>query len=508
MGVIVAGHAAMRKRKFMDRTNHPVEEAQVTTDLDQPWVPRDDADAGYALYAKDRRVVVDDGTTIAYTVLGADGGEPPILLASGWSCSDSYWVDLVPRFLERGHPVVLPDTRGHGMSGLPRHPGRGARNLRDEDVAIPRLAADLLAVLDDAGVDRVVLVGHSMGVQTSLEAYRQQRDRFLALVLIAGTYENPLRTLYGTSLVDRGFGLASTAMRWVPEIVSPVWVTIGNKKVGHMGARLARAAGPKATPDAMHPYLLHLRTLEPPVMLKAAAGMRANSAADLLPTITVPTLVVAAGKDVFTPVRCSVAMHRAIPDSELIVHPDGHHTLPIEEPGPIADAMDDFLGRHDVLRAAPATPARAKAKPRKVAKAKPGKAPTKAATASASGPGDHSQPKAATVTKPRGSQARKRNVPAKTSSASTDPAGASSPTPPVGPKKAVTKAAGARGPTPPAGPQQGATKAAGSSGPTPSVGPKRAVAKAAKRRRSAPGGGASGEADDAHPPVVDRDPEG
>ena len=59
------------------------------------------------------------------------------------------------------------------MSGLPRHPGRGARNLRDEDVAIPRLAADLLAVLDDAGVDRVVLVGHSMGVQTSLEAYRQ-----------------------------------------------------------------------------------------------------------------------------------------------------------------------------------------------------------------------------------------------------------------------------------------------------------------------------------------------
>ena len=150
----------------------------MTTDLDQPWVPHDDADAGYALFAKDRRVVVDDGTTIAYTVLGADGPEPPILLASGWSCSDSYWVDLVPRFLDRGHPVVLPDTRGHGMSGLPRHPGRGARNLRDEDVAIPRLAADLLAVLDDAGLDRVVLVGHSMGVQTSLEAYRQHRDRF------------------------------------------------------------------------------------------------------------------------------------------------------------------------------------------------------------------------------------------------------------------------------------------------------------------------------------------
>ena len=309
-------------------------------------------------------------------MLGEDGDRTPILLANGWSCSDSYWVDLVPRFLERGHPIVLPDTRGHGMSGLPRRPGRGARNLRDEDVAIPRLGADLLAVLDDAGRDRAVLVGHSMGVQTALEAYRQQRERFAALVLIAGTYENPLRTLYGSSVADRGFPLASAAMRWVPEIVSPVWVTIGNKKVGHMGARLARAAGPKATPEAMHPYLLHMRTLEPPVLLKAAAGMRANSAADLLPTIEAPTLVLAAGKDVFTPVRCSVEMHRLIPDSELIVYPEGHHTLPIEEPGPLADAVDDFLTRHGVEgtagpSAVTADPDRATTKrPRKKAAAK------------------------------------------------------------------------------------------------------------------------------------------
>ena len=73
-------------------------------------------------------------------------------------------------------------------------------------------------------------------------------------------------------------------MRWVPEIVSPVWVTIGNKKVGHMGARLARAAGPKATAGGDAPVpAAPAGTLDPPVMLMAAAGMRANSAADLLP---------------------------------------------------------------------------------------------------------------------------------------------------------------------------------------------------------------------------------
>jgi len=153
--------------------------------------------------------------------------------------------------------------------------------------------------------------------------------------------------------------------------------------------------------------------------------MRANSAADLLPTIEVPTLVIAAGKDVFTPVRCSVAMHRAIPDSELIVHPEGHHTLPIEEPGPIADAIDDFLIRHDALAPAPA---------RTGAKAKASSTPTATATtdaASTTSPADR-----ATKKRPR------KKVPAKKQSATTKaakkPGGR---TPPVGPKKATAEAA-------------------------------------------------------------------
>jgi pimeloyl-ACP methyl ester carboxylesterase len=316
-----------------------------TTNDDQAWEPHAASDAGYALFAKDRRVVADDGTPIAYTVRNGDGPAVPLLFANGWSCSDAYWGELLPELVDRGHPCVVPDTRGHGRSGLPRPPGRGARHLSVDDVAMGRVGRDLVSVLDDAGIDRALVVGHSMGVQTGLEVYRQIPDRVAGLVLIAGTWENPTRTFYGTSLGDLGFPVVAGVMRWLPEIVKPVQATIGPASVGHFGARRARAAGPKVTAEALHPYLLHLKTVDIAVLTLMAAAMRDHSAADLLERITAPTLVVSAGADVFTPARCSETMHHRIPDSELVTFPDGAHTLPIEEAAAIARAIDDFVGR-------------------------------------------------------------------------------------------------------------------------------------------------------------------
>ncbi len=317
----------------------------MTTNPDAPWEPEPGSDAHYALFDKDRRVMADDGTPLAYTVRNAGGRQVPVLLANGWSCSDAYWVDLVPELVHRGHPCVIVDTRGHGRSGLPRPPGRGARNLTIDDVSMVRIARDLVTVLDDAGISRALLVGHSMGAQTALEVYRQVPDRVIGMVLLAGTFENPTKTLYGTSLADTFFPLLAGTVRWFPEILKPVQATIGPASVGHFGARLARAAGPKATAEQLHPYLLHIRDMDLAVLFLMAAAMRDHSAEDLLDRVSVPTLIVAAGADVFTPARCSETMHHRIANSELITFPTAGHTLPVEEAAPIGAAIDEFVNR-------------------------------------------------------------------------------------------------------------------------------------------------------------------
>jgi len=345
----------------------------VSDPIDQPWEPPAGHDAHFALFTKERRVVADDGTPIAYTYRNPSGAGVSVLLANGWSCSDAYWGDLVPELERRGHPCLLPDTRGHGLSGLPRAPGRGAQNLTVDDVSIPRLARDLVAVLDDAGVERALVMGHSMGVQTALEVYRQIPDRIAGLVLVAGTFENPTKTLYGTDLSDRAFPLMAATMRWFPEIVAPVWATIGPARFGHFAARLARAAGPKSTAEKIHPYLLHLKSTDPAVLVLLAAAMRAHSAEDLLPLIAVPTLIVAAGADVFTPARCSEAMHHRIPHSELVTFPAAGHTVPIEEPVALAAALDAFIAR----RVTPNPPPQPARRPRRVSDRRDSKKSTK-----------------------------------------------------------------------------------------------------------------------------------
>jgi pimeloyl-ACP methyl ester carboxylesterase len=288
----------------------------------------------FSRFPKPDRVTVDDGVELVYGVVG-EGDRTPIVFANGWSCSDSYWAGILPPLRDAGHPCLVFDTRGHGESSADA-----------DDFTVPRLAADLLAVLDDAGVDKPVLVGHSMGVQTILEAWRQAPDRVSGLVPVAGSYGNPLRTFYGSSIAHYLFPLTALLGSTIPRWFTPVLRSLTRTtSFAHLGARLVRGAGPKVTQEGLEPYMLHLASRDPVVLLKAAAGMRDHTLEDELPRIDVPVLVVAGGKDTFTPPRCSAHMARTIPDAEAVWFGDAGHTLPIEEPDAIAEAIEDFITR-------------------------------------------------------------------------------------------------------------------------------------------------------------------
>ncbi|MEI5583428.1 MULTISPECIES: alpha/beta fold hydrolase [unclassified Agromyces] len=101
-----------------------------------------------------------DGVLVAYRVHGdvrADAALPPVLLVHGFA-SDSVvtWegTGWVSALRDAGRTVVTTDLRGHGESDKPA----------DADSYSPdRLGADLVAVLDSAGVRLVDVVAYSMG---------------------------------------------------------------------------------------------------------------------------------------------------------------------------------------------------------------------------------------------------------------------------------------------------------------------------------------------------------
>ena len=299
----------------------------------------------YAIWPKDRTVTVSDGTSIAYTVVG-DGPKTPILFVNGWTCSDAYWAAIGPGMVDDGHPTIFMDTRGHGESGLPRDPGFLARNLRSEDVSTERLARDVLEVVDDLGLDRVALSGHSLGVQIIVEACRLAPDRVAALMPVAGTFENPVRTFADLGIFDRVYPVADIFLGLFPfAFLKPFNKPIANPDVGVKLVRLIRVAGPKVTAEGLAPHLKQIVELDFSVLFKMMGQQRKHESADFLPRIAAPMLILAGRKDLFTPPSVQQKMSDLVPDSEIVWFEEGGHMLPIEEPEGIVEAMRDFMAR-------------------------------------------------------------------------------------------------------------------------------------------------------------------
>jgi pimeloyl-ACP methyl ester carboxylesterase len=86
----------------------------------------------------------------------AEAGEgPPLILLHGWPQHWWSWRKLIPRLAEQ-YRVLAPDLRGWGWSAAPR-----------DDYAKTTFAADVLALLDAEGFDKVRLIGHDWGGYTA-----------------------------------------------------------------------------------------------------------------------------------------------------------------------------------------------------------------------------------------------------------------------------------------------------------------------------------------------------
>lgn len=109
----------------------------------------------------------------------AAGDSTPIVLLHGLTATRRYVV-MGSRALERaGHRVIAYDARGHGHS----------TPAPDRDYGYQRLAEDLEAVLDQAGVERAVLAGASMGAHTAVRFALEQPERVAALGLITPAFD-------------------------------------------------------------------------------------------------------------------------------------------------------------------------------------------------------------------------------------------------------------------------------------------------------------------------------
>jgi pimeloyl-ACP methyl ester carboxylesterase len=109
------------------------------------------------------------GRRIAWTEVGA--GDTALLFLHGWCCDQSSWRHQMAAFGDRFRCVSL-DLAGHGDTSA----------IAPAETTLVAMASDVHLVRETLGLDRVILVGHSMGGPVAVEVARRNPDGVVGIV--------------------------------------------------------------------------------------------------------------------------------------------------------------------------------------------------------------------------------------------------------------------------------------------------------------------------------------
>jgi pimeloyl-ACP methyl ester carboxylesterase len=263
------------------------------------------------------KVMTVHGDRVAYR---DEGSGEAILLIHGMGGSSKTWSEVIP-ILAKKYRVIAPDLLGHGLSDKPRG-----------DYSVGAFAVLLRDLLDELGVTRVTVAGHSLGGGVAMQFAHQHRQYCERIVLISsGGFGGDVgRVLRLLSLPGSEFVL--------PMIASRPAVAAGNALRALVGSADRFTARPAlSNRDNRRAFL---RTLRAVVDFRGQAVSAINR---LCCSDDLPALIISGDQDRVIPVEHARAAHATMPNSRLHVLAGVHHHPPTEEPQKVAGLIDDFV---------------------------------------------------------------------------------------------------------------------------------------------------------------------
>src|SRR5690348_14403771 len=255
------------------------------------------------------------GVRIAYEARG-DGA--PLVLVHGLAYDRAGW-GRFPDLLAEHFRVLLLDNRGVGESEAPEGP-----------YAVSQMAADVAAVLDDAGVERTHLFGVSLGGYIAQEFALTHPERVDKLVLCSTAPGGPKAHPMPQATVDV-FARYPTMER-----EAGLRMFVENS----LGARGARER--PALVEEIFAYRLGHAPSVAAWQAQAYAGATFD-AYDRIAAIAAPTLVVHGGEDVVVDPRNALLLGELIPNARVELVPERGHLLVWEDSERVAELVTEFL---------------------------------------------------------------------------------------------------------------------------------------------------------------------
>jgi pimeloyl-ACP methyl ester carboxylesterase len=262
------------------------------------------------------QVFADDGARIDVCVDGQNR-KPAIVLIHGFPLTRAIW-EAQGDALARTWCVLRPDLRGAGSSSAPEGP-----------YLMERLAADVAAMLDALGIERVTLIGHSVGGYVALAFARMFTERVTRLALVASrlradTREEAAARREIAERVEREGSAQPAIEAYLPRLFAPRTLAQRPELV-ERGYAIARQNGPVGMAATLR-----------------GMALRASSE-DIAEDLDIPTLVVSGACDRVVSTEEAQAIASRFPRGRLALCEESGHLPMLEEAERVTEALEGWL---------------------------------------------------------------------------------------------------------------------------------------------------------------------
>lgn len=267
-----------------------------------------------------------DGLAFETTDSGPAEGEVVVLL-HGFPATRASWRDVVPRLEAAGLRCLVPLLRGYSPGARPR----GRRAYRSTE-----LVADVVALLDQAGVDRAHVVGHDWGGAVAWKLAAEHPDRVASLTVLSTPHPAALAASLTSSLQAlRSWYMVAFQLPWLPEALLRRRLSPVLQGMGLPAERAEEYAGAMRDSRALTGAIAWYRALWLP-----GGGARPSLATG---RVTVPTRYLWGRHDTALGRRAAELTERHVSGPYRFVELDEGHWLPEVAPRVVAEAVLDAV---------------------------------------------------------------------------------------------------------------------------------------------------------------------
>ncbi len=260
--------------------------------------------------------------------------KPILVFNYGLVCSNHHWKFQAEYFDRKGYQILIHDYRGHFQS-------TGSHDVKK--ITFPQMAKDVSDLCAFVGIDKAVMLGHSMGVNICLQLAKDFPELVSGMILISGTFINVKDIMFDTNLMEFIAPIAALGLEKYPEIFKKIWASGG---VNPLVREIIHTTGfnrSKVSREFIEIYLNRVGQLGADVFFQLFNEMTRQNITGSLERMNMPSLVMGGHKDNVIPNHLQRTLASLLPHSETYFMKDGSHVPQADFPDMVNERIELFL---------------------------------------------------------------------------------------------------------------------------------------------------------------------